>query len=173
MCSAVKPFAMSPNVVFERRLQVDNGLFVFLSATENENYWCKLTERHLSLFLQGFEAVDPGMLYPACRHYFSRVTLVGLLLRVGYGYFLVTSFIVIFIVCVFFIRLYPGYAFYRDLYPFSCARLLFWMETGIDICYPRDRQADLYKEKLFYLVQDLLEIRQLQWNLENYFRELC
>lgn len=73
MCSAVTPFVMSPNVIFERRLQVDNGLFVFLSATENENYWCKLTERHLSLFLQGFEDVDPGMLYPACRHYFSRI----------------------------------------------------------------------------------------------------
>ena len=73
MCSAVTPFVMSPNVIFERRLQVDNGLFVFLSATENENYWCKLTERHLSLFLQGFEDVDPGVLYPACRHYFSRI----------------------------------------------------------------------------------------------------
>lgn len=73
MCSAVTPFVMSPNVIFEKRLQVDNGLFVFLSATENENYWCKLTERHLSLFLQGFEDVDPGMLYPACRHYFSRI----------------------------------------------------------------------------------------------------
>jgi hypothetical protein len=73
MCSAVTPFVMSPNVIFERRLQVDNGLFVFLSATENENYWCKLTERHLSLFLQGFDDVDPGVLYPACRHYFSRI----------------------------------------------------------------------------------------------------
>jgi hypothetical protein len=74
---------------------------------------------------------------------------------------------------IIFIRRYPGYAFYRDFYPFSCARLMFWMETGVEICYPRDRQADLYLEKLFYPVQDLLEIRQLQWTLKDYFCDLC
>jgi hypothetical protein len=50
---------------------------------------------------------------------------------------------------------------------------MFWMETGVEICYPRDRQADLYLEKLFYPVQDLLEIRQLQWTLKDYFCDLC
>jgi hypothetical protein len=47
------------------------------------------------------------------------------------------------------------------------------METGIDICYPRDRQADLYLEKLFLPAQELLEIRRLHWILEDYFRDLC
>jgi hypothetical protein len=74
---------------------------------------------------------------------------------------------------IIYIRRYPGYAVYRNLYPFSCARLLFWMETGIDICYPRDRQADLYLEKLFLPAQELLEIRRLHWILEDYFRDLC
>ncbi len=73
----------------------------------------------------------------------------------------------------FLIRRYPGYAFYRDLYPFSCAGLLFWMETDIDICYPRNRPADLYIEKLFHPAQNLLEIRRLQWILQDYFRDLC
>jgi hypothetical protein len=88
-------------------------------------------------------------------------------------FFIINFFLFIFFFIIIYIRRFPGYAVYRNLYPFSCTRLLFWMETGIDICYPRDRQADLYLEKLFLPAQELLEIRRLHWILEDYFRDLC
>ena len=66
-------FRMSPEVLLEQKLQVDSGLFVSLSALEGYNFWSKLEEKHRVLFLQGFDAVDPGILYPVCRHHFSPV----------------------------------------------------------------------------------------------------
>ncbi len=64
---------MSLEVLFKQKLQVDSGLFVALSAFEGYNFWGKLEDKHRVLFLEGFDAVDPGMLYPACRHHFSPV----------------------------------------------------------------------------------------------------
>jgi hypothetical protein len=66
-------FSMSPEILLEKKLQVDSGLFVALSALEGHNFWGKLKDRHRVLFLEGFDAVEPGMLYPACRHHFSAV----------------------------------------------------------------------------------------------------
>jgi hypothetical protein len=66
-------FSMSPEILLEKKLQVDSGLFVALSALEGHNFWVKLKDRHRVLFLEGFDAVEPGMLYPACRHHFSAV----------------------------------------------------------------------------------------------------
>jgi hypothetical protein len=66
-------FSMSPEILLEKKLQVDSGLFVALSALEGHNFWGKLKDRHRVLFLEGFDAVEPGMLYLACRHHFSAV----------------------------------------------------------------------------------------------------
>ena len=60
-------------MLLEQKLQVDNGLFYALSALEGYNFWAKLGEKHRVLFLEGFDAGDPGMLCPACRHHFPRV----------------------------------------------------------------------------------------------------
>jgi hypothetical protein len=66
-------FWMSPEILLEQKLQVDSGISVALSALQGYNFWGKLEDRHHVLFLEGFDAVDPGMLYPACRHHFSVV----------------------------------------------------------------------------------------------------
>jgi hypothetical protein len=69
-------FSMSPEILMEKKLQVDSGLFVALSAFDGHNLWGKLEDRHRVLFLEGFDAAEPGMLYPACRHHFSAVIFI-------------------------------------------------------------------------------------------------
>ena len=57
-------FSMSPDVLFEHRLQVDNGLFVVFSAMEGQNFWSKLEEKHRNLFVEGFDIVGSGDVIP-------------------------------------------------------------------------------------------------------------
>ena len=97
---------MSPEVLLEQKLQVDSGLFVALSAFEGYNFWGKLEDKHRVLFLEGFDAVDPGMLYPACRHHFSPVHVNDYYYNKYFKIFSYFTFTVMLLLLVLFLFIY-------------------------------------------------------------------
>ncbi|EFX67753.1 hypothetical protein DAPPUDRAFT_115184 [Daphnia pulex] len=62
---------------------------------------------------------------------------------------------------------YPGCAKYRDVLSFHQARFLWYVESGIDVCYPSPRHAVLYPEKLSLHSGDRLSILDTRRQLEE------
>ena len=62
---------------------------------------------------------------------------------------------------------HPGYAKYRNVFSFCQARLLWYAESGIDICYPGPRQAALHSELLTSQSENRVAIREIRLQVEE------